>query len=550
MPMKLAKRLWALCLCLTLTVTCLSGCGDEDEGFTLSVALGDRYETLDPIYAESAGDRSIIAHLYENLMKLSVDAEGNTTAGYGLAKSVEQETNVDGTVTYTFRLRSAKWSDGEAITAGDFVYAWQRLADPLNASPHAELMSVVCGYEAARESGDMSLLQVSAKNDTTLIVNLTGDHAWFLEDVCTDPAAVPLRRSLAPTTVQASEEAVEVAMSASDAWWADIEKLVVSGPYIPESQGTEYIRLVRNERYYNHGKNPGPDGLIFRFADSAAEGVELYEKGEVDAVWPVEVTEENAIPTLSTYALVFNCTAFPFQDQALRKAALKAIDRNAVAALAAGQAAEALVPYGVPDSEAEDFRTCAGPLVDNTPELYAQNCAEAMEIIQNAGYQSGADLGPLQYLYLDQGTNGLVAEEICRELSSMLKMKVTPVPMTAESLAAALESGEFSMVGLELTSFCNDAEGFLMDWTSDAKTNVAGYENTAYDTLMSIIATAPDGTARLGCLHDAEELLMDDAPLTPLYTTSTAWDIRDTLTGAFRDERGWFGFAGVIARTA
>ena len=143
-----------------------------------------------------------------------------------------------------------------------------------------------------------------------------------------------------------------------------------------------------------------------------------------------------------------------------------------------------------------------------------------------------------------------MAQEVCRQLSSMLKMRVTAVAMaTEEEFSAALSAGEFDMAGVELTSFCNDAEGFLMDWTSDAKGNVAGYENTAYDTLMSIISTAPDGTARLGCLHDAEELLIDDAPLTPLYTTSTAWDIRDTLTGAFRDQRGWFGFAGVLKRT-
>ena len=545
--MKRFKRIWTALLALVMAVS-LTACGEDEEGFSLSVCVGDRYETLDPIYAETPGDRSIIAHLYENLMKLSVDAEGNTSAGYGLAKSVEQEANVDGTVTYTFRLRSAKWSDGETITADDFVYAWQRLADPANASPYAELMSAVCGYEEARESGDMSLLQVSAKNDTTLVVVLDGDHAWFLSDVCTDPAAVPLRRALVPTAVKAGEEAVEVA-AVEKLWWEDIKSLVVSGPYIPESEGTEYLRVAANERYYNYGKTPGPDGITFRFADTAAEGVSLYEKGEVDAVWPVSVTEENAIPELSVYTLVFNCTAFPFRDPALRQAVVKAIDRNTVASLAGGEAAGALVPHGVPDSEAEDFRSCAGPLIDNTPELYAQFCAEAMATIQNAGYDSAASFGELQYLYLDEGTNGAVAAEICRQLTSMLKMRVTAVPMTAESLSAALETGNFSMVGLELTSFCNDAEGFLMDWTSDAKANIAGYENTAYDTLMSIIATAPDGTARLGCLHDAEELLMEDAPLTPLYTTSTAWDIRDTLTGAFREEQGWFSFAGVMKRT-
>ena len=548
--MKRIKRLTALMLCLSV-ILALIGCGKEENStFTLSAAVGDAYETLDPIYAETVTERSIIAHLYENLMKINVDAEGNTTAGYGLAKSVEQETDVvDGTVTYTFRLRSAKWTDGEPVTADDVVYAWQRLACPVNASPHAQLMSCVVGFEEVQETGDVTKLAVSAKNDTTLVVTLDGDHAWFLSDVCTDPAAVPLRRGLVPTEPHATEEAVEKA-SSGPAWWEDVKSLVLSGPYVPESEGTEYLRLVRNEHYYNYEKVPGPDAIAFRFADNAEEGVALYEKGEVDAVWPVAVTEYNAVPLLSTYALVFNCSTFPFQDQALRQAVMKTIDRNTLAALSGGEAATALVPHGVPDSEAVDFRSCAGPLLDNTPELYAQRCGEALTTIQAAGYQSGKDLGALHYIYLDQGSNGAVAEEICRQLGTMLSMNVSPVPMTEESLAEALESGNFFMAGLELTAYYNDAEGFLAQWASSAAANVGGYENTAYDTLMSIIATAPDGTARLGCLHDAEELLMDDAPLVPLYTMETAWEGRETISGMFRDERGWFGFAGAIRKSA
>lgn len=548
MPMKQMKRLTALMLSLILTAS-LAGCGNKEKAmFTLSVAVGDRYESLDPIYAVTEGDRSIIAHLYENLMKLTVDAEGNTTAGYGLAKSVEQETNVDGTVTYTFRLRSAKWSDGENVTADDFVYAWQRLACPVNASPHAKLMSEVCGYEEVQETGDVTKLAVSAKNETTLVVTLKGDHAWFLSDVCTDPAAVGVRRGLVPSEPHVTEEVVEVA-STDTLWWEDLKSLVLSGPYVAESAGTEYLRLVRNEQYYNYDKVPGPDAIAFRFADTAQEAMSLYEKGEVDAVWPVAVTEETAIPELYTYALIFNCSAFPFQDQALRQAVMKTLDRNALAALAGGEAAVALVPYGVPDSEAKDFRSCAGALMDNSPELYAQRCAEAMAMIQSAGYQSGKDLGTLHYIYVDEGTNGAVAEELCRELNSMLGMNISPVPMTRESMEEAIATGNFFMAGVEVTSYINDAEGFLMQWASDAKENVMGYQNTAYDTLMSIISTAPDGTARLGCLHDAEELLMDDAPLAPIYTTSTAWELRDTITGVFRDERGWFGFMGAIKRT-
>ena len=67
---------------------------------------------------------------------------------------------------------------------------------------------------------------------------------------------------------------------------------------------------------------------------------------------------------------------------------------------------------------------------------------------------------------------------------------------------------------------------------------------------MSIIARASDGTARMGCLHDAEALLLEDYVLTPLYTNGTAWELRENLTGACRDARGWFSYSGVTRKTA
>ena len=88
-----------------------------------------------------------------------------------------------------------------------------------------------------------------------------------------------------------------------------------------------------------------------------------------------------------------------------------------------------------------------------------------------------------------------------------------------------------------------------MDWTSGSQDNVICYGNSAYDTLMAIIANAADGTARMGCLHDAEELLLMDHALAPLYIRGTAWELRDGLTGAFRDARGWFCFSGVMTKT-
>ena len=547
-----SRRAPPLLLAAALCLTLLAGCaGREADGMSLSVCVGESPITFDPIYASTVGDQTILVHLYENLMRLTVDIAGEPTVTYGMAKSVDQEENHDGTVTYTFRLRSARWSDGRAVRAGDFVYAWRRLADPNSSSENARLLSVVAGYDEARASGNMELLQVSAKNDSTLVVTLKGRYDWFLQEVCTAPATMPLRQDV----VQKLKTAAEKKQDAR--WWSDPTALVTNGAY----QATGYeagasLTAAANGRYY--GSHTGPRELTFYFAAAASSAQALYDAKAVDAIWPLPEEQigallaegETGIPTLGTYAVLFNCRHELLADPRVRQALHLAIDRNALAAAAgpAAQAASGLVPPGVPEDGERDFRTAGGALLDNDPEAYPDRCVHAREVLAEAGYDSGVSgVGELEYLYLDQGTNGAVAQELCRMWQEVLHVKVTPRGVTAKALWSAARSGEYDMAGIALTSLCNDAEGFLTSWTSDSPENFTGYGNSAFDTLMSIVIPA-EGTARLGCLHDAESLLLSDDALAPLYTTVTDWRLRETLTGACRDARGWFTFASVTAR--
>lgn len=559
--MRCWKRWSAALLALTLCMGLLSGCSQGEARPGLSVCIGADMETLDPVYATTEGDQTMLVHLYENLMRVTLDASGGTTVTGGMAKSYTQERNADGTVTWTFRLRSAKWSDGQAVTANDFVYAWRRLADPASGSPYASILSVVAGYEQVVETGDTSLLQVSAKNDSTLEVVLNGNYDWFLTEVCTSTATLPLRQDVVTTLRDAAVErnraaAEETGQEGTERWWSDPAALVTNGAYVPGTytQG-ESFTLTENTRYY--GSITGPGELNFYFADTAEEASELYRNETVDLVWPLtdEEIERQAEVTplteLGTYTVLFNCNQAVFADQQVRQAMVMAIDRNG-AAEAAGitaRPAEGLVPPGVPGEDGEDFRTDA-VLLDNDPEAYAERCAQARQVLEQAGYDSGSYLGQLEYLYVDTPENAAVAQELARQWSEALRVNVTPVAVSGTELRAALRSGDYTLAGLNLKAVGNDAECFLKQWTSDQGSNVVGYANSAYDTLLSIIAKADDGTARMGCLHDAEVLLLDDAALAPLYTRHTGWALRDTLTGACRDERGWFCLSGVTARTA
>ena len=558
--MKLRKRLAALALAALTLLTCLTGCGsagDDGDRLSLSVRVGDKPATYDPIYAEEIGDQTILNHLYENLMRLEKDENGQITAVSGAAKNVDVKENADGTVTYTFRLRGGKWSDGVEVKAGDFVYAWQRLADPATASVYAPLLSIVSGYEQARASGDMSLLAVSAKNSSTLTVTLDGHYDWFLREVCTSIATMPLRQDVVQRLKQKADEANAALPdgTAVSRWWSDPTQLVTNGPYVASAGEETSLTLTEHTAYGT--KLPGPTELTFRFGDNAAAQI-LYDQGVVDVVWPLteeqmaEQKAENedwqADPVLETYSVLFNWSRL--EEDGIRRALSLAIDRDAIAGLAGvtGKPAAGLVPPGVPEGE-QDFRTSGGDLIDKTSEGYADRCTQAVRLMQEAGYDRGSDLGTLEYLYADEGTNGAVAEALCRMWRSVLGLNITPRGVTKAELMTALRSGSYTLAGMAVSAVCNDAECFLMDWTSGNSDNLLHYENSAFDTLMSIIAKAEEGSARMGCLHDAEDLLLEiDCALAPLYTAGTAWDLRETYMGGFRDPRGWFDFRGVYLR--
>ena len=189
--MKKLKRYAALLLALTLVAGLLAGCRREDS-LSFRVGFGRVPATLDPALASADEEKIVVSHLFENLMKLQSDGSGGTTAVNGMARSYQCDATAEGQETYTFKLRSATWSDGTKVTAQDFVYAWKRLVAPETGSKNAKLLDMVAGYTAAR-AGDAEALQVSAPDEETFVVALSGRCPYFIDSVCTAAATMPVQ---------------------------------------------------------------------------------------------------------------------------------------------------------------------------------------------------------------------------------------------------------------------------------------------------------------------------------------------------------------------
>lgn len=383
--MNIWKR--GVCLLLTLVMAAaLAGCGTRREPQTLRVCLPELPGTLDPAMVTTDSERIVVSHLYENLMKLSSDGQGGSRVEAGAARKYTCTDNNDGTQTYTFTLRDMKWSDGQKVTAADFVYAWQRLADPATASPNAALLEMVAGYRQVRSSGDVSKLQVSAPEENTFVVTLSNRCAYFLSAVCTAAATMPVR----------SEQPKN--------WQADPTALCTNGAYRISEWKNGLLTATVPESYYDQ-RRLQMSTLVFRFETDAAMRTELLKKNEVDFVLGLsqeELADEPETWTPDSYpqvmTLLVNQMAQSLASEELRQAMSLVIDRNALAALTESRLvtlATGLIPGGIRNTMGGDFRTESGDLINNDPEALTAAREKAAELMQQAGLTDPSSLAGL-----------------------------------------------------------------------------------------------------------------------------------------------------------
>lgn len=532
--MKKRNRLAALALCAALLAGALSGCGEKQdaaEPFVLRAGVCAALTSLDPAMNTESDAASVFYAMYENLMRMSDDGSGRAVLTNGMAKEYTEETNYDGTVTYRFTLRSsARWSDGQRVTADDFVYAWQRLVDPVTGSPNHALLSMVAGYDEVRAGGNLSLLQVEAKNDSTLCVTLSSACAYFIESVCTASATMPLRRDLGTGGAETAD--------------------VTNGAYRVESWDEgDTLTLTRNAEYYE-AKLVGADTLQFVLAD-AERAWELFEAGELDYAANLP---ESAIRTLSeeedwttsdiyaTVCVLYNNQTDLFSDTHIRRAFDLAIDRTAVAAAAgaAKHAATGLVPNGISDAEGAeaDYRTTGGTLCAVDEEGYAARLEEAGSELTYAGYYSTSMFPPVELLYVENEENIAVAEALQTAWQEALSVNIMLRGVTQEEYDTRMAERSYELALCELSAQYDDAMSFLDRWCSTDEGNLIGYLNETYDVLLGVARASDNLVARVAFLHDAESMLLEDVALSPVYFDGTAHALRDGLRGAYSDGFG------------
>lgn len=589
------RKLYAGLLCVLLAMALCACSGEPAEEAppveaavpqteTVSVRVSGAQSTLDPASVTAQGGETILFHLYENLLRWEDDGTGWAVLANGQAEDYTVEADFAGNATYTFTLREGiRWSDGTPVTARDFVYAWRRLADPANGLPHRTLLSEISGYAEVQETGDASLLGVSAPDSRTLVVNLTGSPAYFLEEICAGAYTMPLREDL-PSHATAR---------------------ITNGPYTAATGfSARLVTLNRSETYYDSTVK-GPETIRFVTKEGSAADYAALQSGE--AVLATDLPEDalqelsgggtwTPEPVTSMYGVLLNCRQAPFDNENVRKAFHLAINRQAIADALLDltlRPAPGVVPYGVsdyhsqrpvveapvetetipdpnaqqtaeavPDPTCWDFRSHAETVVtaEHTHD-YESDCNYAKALMAQAGYPNGANFPAVEYLYhVDSEFEAAAAGCLQRMWRDCLGVAVTLRGVSDEEYREALtpvlpeedgegetspDSGEapvpiapFQMAAQDFAPAYSDAEALLESWYGGGGANASGYASDDFDILLTAARAAVSADARDAYLHDAEAILLEDSPVIPLLCRGGSFRLADGLTGLYRAPDG------------
>lgn len=523
--MNYTKRMLSLLLAILLLVTALAGCGEKKET-ALRISLPEGVSTLDPAQVTTDTEKIVVHHLYENLMKVTGNGNGGTQIANGVARNYQSEDNLDGTQTYTFTLRKdVTWSDGEPVTADDFVYAWRRLVNPDTKSPHAALLDMVKGYKTVRKTGHVKKLAVKAVDEDTFEVVLAHRCPYFVEQICTSFATMPVRKDVVK----------------EKNWSMNPETLLLNGPYQQVSEWHEdAITVAASEDYYDY-RRLGPKSLGFLFYEEENADFSLNLSDKAVASMPESWSPD---PYPQTGTLLLNQMSQSIVDKDLRQAMAMVIDRNAITELLGNRRfvpAEGLVPFGIKSTVGEDFRKTAGACIDNNPANYTSNCQKARELLQGKNLPASIKLS-----YFASSDMETIAMEVQRVWQEELGLHIQLQPMGRKEMVSAIQKGDFTVVLVHLGTERSDASGMLDHWRSGAKKNWANLHNSAFDMLMRISDSSTSAEARDAYLADSERLLLDSGYLMPLYHRNQTACLADGYTGLAYDGMGCYYFSGVV----
>ncbi|WP_421280977.1 peptide ABC transporter substrate-binding protein [Aeromonas taiwanensis] len=463
---------------------------------------GAEPESLDPALIRSGFPGEVVlVDLFEGLV--SEDGQGRIVP----AQAQRWEMREDGLVWRFFLRPQLKWSNGEPLTARDFVYAWRRLLNPALASPSAGLLLATGINNAQSIYGgalDPETLGVEAESDLILKVTLERPVPYFLQLISQRPF-VPVNEQVIARFGKA---------------WTQPGNLVSNGAYrLVSWVPNERIEAERNPQYWDDAHTRIQRVTYLPLASQHAERLR-YEAGEIQLTnkvaleyyqkTMVEAPERIwGLPLLGTYLYTFNLHRPELQDVRVRRALSMAIDRRLLTEKVSGQGerpAWSLLP------DMPGYDELGSPLALEAP---ATRLAQASALLAQAGYNSARPL-KLTLTYNTSENHKKLALAVAA-MWKPLGVEVALNNMEWNAYQVAKDSGDFMLARSFLFGDYVEPSSMLGSFRCQDPQNESGYCNPAFDGLLQQASDTLDATARAGIYHQAEQLLMEEMPVIPVY---------------------------------
>lgn len=530
---------------------------EEVSGDYLIWNIGMEPKTWDPQLNTSGAGGHVIINLYDGLVRDTKEGIKMATA-----ESYEISANAEGVAdtVYTFKLRDdAKWSDGQSVTANDFEYAWKRACSPEMASPYAFLITdyIKGAYEYFSGTGSRDDVGVKALDEHTLQVELIQPTAYFL-NLVSFFTYMPCREDMAST---------------GEGWEKDPAKCITNGAfYLEEYKIGSHVLLKKNENFWNKDnvKLAGIKGLFITDATTSLQG---YEAGEINvtSTLPGEeiprllAEDPNFVsePALGTTYIEFNMDAEIVNDVNVRKALTLAIDRKLICDQVLRNGAVPAAAFVAPTfklSTGESMRAMdeyGNVMTEYEINPNAAEVEKAREYLAAAGYPNGEGFPELDLLYYEKGSNSQIAEALQQMWKENLGINVKLKVEEFATYANTINSGNFtitiydwgadyndpmSMLSLFSATGMNDSRWRYKEYAGVPDDTTLNPENKPYDDAI-IMASKTIGTERDGYLKEAEDVLMNNMVICPLYyTISTQVVDHSRVSGPGRTPIGMWDF--------
>ena len=524
------KKLMYFLLSAVMAVSLLAGCGGgaSGSGKTASFSINEDVQVLDPTMNVYNTSSTVLQNLFRGLYKL----DSTNTPVPALAESYTLD---DSNTVYTFKLRpNIKWSDGSPLTAKDFEYSIKRVCNPDVASKAANDVSIVAGAQDYYDKkGTADQVGVKALDDNTLQITLTAPVAFFPQLLCTT-SYYPVKQSV---------------VEAGDAWTKDAAKYVCNGPFMLKeiSPNNKYV-MVKNPNYIDADKVKLAGVTAFVMQTPEAE-LAAYQNNEIDvsknpnaqAIKQFQGNPElHSVDKLNLYYFDVNTTNKPFDDPKVRKALSEALDRNTLVTKIIQ------MPYkpadGVLPPQIFDLTNPTKTFSSVTGNLVKEDVNDAKKLLADAGFPNGQGFPTINFMTNTSQTNKDIAQAVQSMWKENLGINTNITTYESSTYWTEQENGSFDVMYDGWTGDYLDPLTFMDLFDAQRQSYQTRWSDPEYTKLIAANKATGDQKVRMDNFVKAEQILMDNMPVIPIYFGNEPYLCKPGLQGVFKNFIGHLYF--------